>query len=170
MFELLEDPNVLKLPFERSQWVNQEEKRHISYSVNLPSGVQPGHVMYRVVNDGHCLQLTITWPKEFTDPEKILYGEKLDATTSEDQNKLANYYPKLQGYKNYLKSIRTSETDRIKQVMPISLPFQVETQISPSMVNFYQLHDSTCCVIEVTLTEVSSLYFENRGSGDFKKL
>lgn len=165
--DVLEDPFIMKLPSQRSLWTDSEDKKRVSYTVNLPSGIEPANVLYRVVNEGWCLQIEIRWPDCFMDPKELLYGENVGNSNS---RAVADYFPKLQGYRTYIKSIKTKEDDPIDQTMSIPLPFQVETQIDPNMVSFKQLHNSTCRCVEINLVEVTNTYFVNRGSGDFKKL
>lgn len=169
MSDLLEDPVFIKLPMNRSIWVDNKERNLVSYSINLPSGVQPVHVLYRVVKDGWGLEVEITWPEELSNASKLLHNEEV-ASSSNNTTALADYYPKLQGYQKFIKSIKDKEDDDVQQLVPITTPFQVETHVPPEKVNFKQLHNSVCCVVEINLVEVSNEYFVNRGSGELKKI
>lgn len=165
MQELLEDLAIIKLPHQRSEWVDSKERNRISYTINLPSGIKPEHVLYRVVKDGRELQIELTWPQDFADPRKLLHKENEGPSTLET---VADYYPKLQGYRTYMKSIKNKEDEPVDQIMMIQLPLQVETHIPPDMVKFKQLHNSSCCCVEIDLVEVTNTWFVNRGSGQFK--
>lgn len=110
-----------------SDWVDPGMRtRLFTVAILLPSDIWPGNVFVRVLENGNTLIMVVIWPCSSVDLEK-LYRKWLH---SEGSDRLENYHPKLLGFKHFLKSCRSSNTDSLVSTVEIRLPFQAQTHIA----------------------------------------
>lgn len=124
---ILSDPKNIKMPFIMSDWKEpRTQVPRLSVAVLLPSGAKPSSVTCRIVDSGQVLQISLHLPDEMVIMEKL---HRLWINHNDPNLKIENYHPKIIGFEESLKELRSHHSERVEQFMRIQLPFSVETSI-----------------------------------------
>lgn len=74
---------------------------------------------------GNILELTVMWPLPLMDP-KVMHRKWLTCDTKDG---FESYHPKVVGFQQALKQLRSRMSQIVESVAKISLPFPVQTHI-----------------------------------------
>lgn len=99
--------------------------KRITVAILLPSGVEAGEFAVRVMEGGKSLELSVVWPLPLMEP-KTMHKKWLDL---DNQSGFASYHPKVVGFQQALKQLRSRSSQEVESVAIIALPFAVQTHI-----------------------------------------
>ena len=98
----------------------------VSLAIVLPSGVEYGGFFARVVEGGEFVELKVCLSGPMVNLE---YLNKNWVVSSEDNQRIEPYHPKIIGFQNSLKDLRWAAADNVESTGRIPLPFSVQTHI-----------------------------------------
>lgn len=97
----------------------------LSVAILLPSGIGEGDFAWRVIGEGHVLEISVIWPPPLQQPE-IMHKKWLNKDNREG---FEMYHPKVVGFQLALKQLRKRNSDMVESVARIMLPFPVQAHV-----------------------------------------
>ena len=122
--EVVFGPQAFNPLYLQSVWKERKSAtKRLTLAILLPSEIISGEFSLRVADGGEYLELTIEWPKPLVDPD-TMHRKWL---CSDGDDRMRDHHPKLNGFEEALKSLRSRMTELIESTARIPLPFPVQT-------------------------------------------
>lgn len=129
----------------------------------LPSGVSAKTFLFKVLEEGRILELTVDWPRPLSDVE-MMHTEWL---TPGATNGFTEYHPRVVAVDNALKELRKHSHQKIKAVARFDIPFAVRKDFY-NQENFE--FEGSCKMIYIELKAITADYAEVHDVKDFKRV
>lgn len=93
----------------------------------MPSGSSKDDISIRIGPNGRILEIDYVWPDVLTDVT-LLHKFRLESKNADD--KIENYHPIIIGFRNFFRTFRSKESEKISSTSKLRLPAEVETFIT----------------------------------------